>query len=85
MNRILLSAVLTLMALAVPGCIYVSNPPERTVVRETRVVAPASRTVITNLPPGYRVRPYRGVTYYEVDNVYYRAQPGGYLIVDRPW
>jgi hypothetical protein len=54
-------------------------------VQETRYVAPARQTVITTLPPNYRVRVYRGQTYYVYDNVYYRAHPGGYAVVDRPW
>jgi len=78
-------AALALVALTASGCIYVSAPPQRTVVHETRVVGPARETVITTLPPGYRVRVYRGVTYYEYNNVYYRAHPRGYVIVQRRW
>jgi hypothetical protein len=73
------------MALTDSGCIYVSAPPQRTVVHETRVVAPVQETVVTTLPPGYRVRVFRGAKYYEYDNVYYRAHPRGYMIVARPW
>lgn len=45
-----------------------------------------TRTV-TRLPTGYRTREYRGVTYYEVDNVVYRRSTDGraYTVVDRPW
>jgi hypothetical protein len=78
-------AALALMAVALSGCIYVSTPPQRTVVQETRYVAPARETVITTLPPNYRVRVYRGTTYYVHGNVYYRAHPRGYVIVRRPW
>lgn len=76
--------VVALMALASSGCIYVSAPPRRTVVQETRIVAPRE-TVITTLPPYYRARVYRGTKYYEYNNVYYRAVPRGYVIVERPW
>jgi hypothetical protein len=79
-------AALALAALAPPGCIYVSAPPpQRTIVQETRYVSPPRETVITTLPPNYRVRVYRGTTYYVRDNVYYRAHPRGYVIVRRPW
>jgi hypothetical protein len=63
----------------------ISTPPQRTVVQETRYIAPARQTVVTTLPPNYRVRAYRGQTYYVYNNVYYRAHPGGYVVVDRPW
>lgn len=79
------AAVLTLISLAVSGCIYVSAPPQRTVVHETRFVAPPQETVVTTLPPGYRIRVFRGASYYEYDNVYYRRHPRGYVIVARPW
>ena len=75
--------VVALMALASSGCIYVSPPPRRTVVQET-IVAPRE-TVITTLPPYYRARVYRGNKYYEYNNIYYRAVPQGYVIVERPW
>jgi hypothetical protein len=76
---------LALVALAPSGCIYVSAPPpQRTIVQETRYVSPAQETVITTLPPNYRVRVYRGTTYYVHDNVYYRAHPRGYVVVPRP-
>lgn len=78
-------AALALAALAPSGCIYVSAPPPRTVVRETRYIGPAQETVITTLPPNYRIRVYRGTTYYVRDNVYYRAHPRGYVIVPQPW
>jgi hypothetical protein len=78
-------AALALLTIAPSGCIYVSTPPQRTVVQETRYVAPARQTVITSLPPNYRVRVYRGQTYYVYDNVYYRAHPRGYVVVNRPW
>jgi hypothetical protein len=78
-------AALALAAIAPSGCIYVSTPPQRTIVRETRYVGPPQETVITRLPPNYRVRVYRGTTYYVYDNVYYRAHPRGYVIVRRPW
>lgn len=84
--RIRLSVVaLALLAMAPSGCIYVSTPPQRTVVQETRYIAPARQTVITTLPSNYRVRVYRGQTYYVYDNVYYRAHPRGYMVVNRPW
>jgi hypothetical protein len=76
--------VVALTALASSGCIYVSAPPRRTVVQETRIVAPRE-TVITTLPPTYRTRVYRGNRYYEYNNVYYRAVPQGYVVVERPW
>ena len=43
----------------------VSTPPQRTVVQETRYIAPARQRVITTLPPNYRVRVYAGkpITY----------------------
>jgi hypothetical protein len=63
----------------------ISTPPQRTVVQETRYIAPARQTVVTTLPPNYRVRAYRGQTYYVYDNVYSRAHPGGYVVVGRPW
>ena len=85
MRRRLCVAALALLSLATSGCIYVSTPPQRTVVRETRYIGPARETVITTLPPNYRVRVYRGQTYYVYDNVYYRAHPRGYVVVDRPW
>ena len=79
-------AALALMApLAPAGCIYVSTPPQRTVVQETRYISPARETVVTTLPPNYRIRVYRGQRYYVYDNVYYRAHPRGYVIVRRPW
>jgi hypothetical protein len=78
-------AALALMALAPSGCIYVSTPPQRTVVQETRYIGPARETVVTTLPRNYRVRVYRGETYYVYDNVYYRAHPRGYVVVGRPW
>lgn len=84
--RIRLSvAALALLAIAPSGCIYVSAPPQRTVVQETRYLAPARETVITSLPPNYRVSVYRGQTYYVYNNVYYRAHPRGYVVVNRPW
>jgi hypothetical protein len=64
---------------------FPDTPPQRTVVQETRYIAPARQTVVTTLPPNYRVRAYRGQTYYVYDNVYYRAHPGGYVVVGRPW
>ncbi len=85
MRRRLSVATLALLALAVSGCIYVSTPPTRTVVQETRYIAPAGQRVVTTLPPNYRVRVYRGTTYYVYDNVYYRAHPRGYTVVQRPW
>ncbi len=79
-------AALALAALALSGCIYVgARPPQRTIVQETRYVGPAQETVITTLPPNYRVRVYRGTTYYVRDNVYYRSHPHGYVLVPRPW
>ncbi len=79
-------AALALAALAPSGCIYVSSrPPERTIVQETRYVGPAQQTVITTLPPNYRVRVYRGTTYYVRGNVYHRSHPGGYVLVPPPW
>lgn len=86
MRKRISAAALALTALAPTGCIYVSAPPpRRTIVQETRYVGPAQTTVVTTLPPGYRVRVYRGTTYYIRDNVYYRAHPGGYVIVPQPW
>jgi hypothetical protein len=85
MRKELSVAALAFVALAPSSCIYVSAPPQRTVVQETRYVAPARETVITALPPNHRVRVYRGTTYYVHDGVYYRARPGGYMIVERPW
>ena len=83
MKTIICLSVLAVIALTNSGCIYVSTPARRTVVQETRVVGP---TVITTLPPGHRIRTYRGVTYYEYDSVYYRTYPrGGYVVVERPW
>ena len=79
------AAAWALMALTVSGCIYVSAPPPRTVVHETRYVAPVQESVVTTLPPGYRIRVFRGARYYEYDNVYYRRHPRGYVIVGRPW
>ena len=79
------AAALALIALTVSGCIYVSAPPPRTVVHETRFVAPVQESVVTTLPPGYRIRVFRGARYYEYDNVYYRRHPRGYVIVGRPW
>lgn len=84
MTRRFSVAALALLALAPSGCIYVSTPPQRTVVQETRYIAPARETVVTTLPPNYRVRVYRGRTYYVYDNVYYRADPRGYVVVERP-
>jgi hypothetical protein len=84
--RIRLSvAALALTAFAPSGCIYVSTPPQRTVVQETRYIGPGQETVVTTLPRNYRVRVYRGQTYYVYDNVYYRAHPRGYVVVGRPW
>lgn len=85
MRRRLCVAALAVIAVAASGCIYVSTPQQRTVVRETRYVGPAQETVITSLPPNYRVRVYGGRTYYVYDNVYYRAHPRGYVVVERPW
>ena len=79
-------AALALMALAPSGCIYVSTPPQRTVVQETRYIAPAptdgSHHIATQLSRPCLARPN---TYYVYDNVYYRAHPGGYVVVGRPW
>ena len=36
-------AALALLALAPSGCIYVSTPPQRTVVQETRYIGSGSR------------------------------------------
>jgi hypothetical protein len=69
MSRYFSVAAVTLMALSTPGCIYVSTPPQRTVVQETRYIGPGQETVITTLPPNYRIRVYRGTTYYVHDNV----------------
>jgi hypothetical protein len=77
-------AALAVMALTTSGCIYVSTPPQRTVVQET-IVAPPRETIITTLPPNYRVRVYRGTRYYVINGVYYRADPRGYVVVRRPW
>jgi hypothetical protein len=86
MRKRISAAALALTALAPAGCIYVSAPPQqRTIVQETRYVSPTRTTVMTTLPPNSRVRVYRGTTYYVVDDVYYRAHPGGYVIVPRPW
>ena len=85
MKTKLSAAAWALMALTVSGCIYVSAPPPRTVVHETRYVAPVQESVVTTLPPGYRIRVFRGARYYEYDNVYYRRHPRGYVIVGRPW
>jgi hypothetical protein len=99
MRRRLCAVALALIALTASGCIYVSTPPQRTVVRETRYIPPPPRTVVretryigppretvvTSLPPSYRVRVYRGRTYYVYNNVYYRAHPRGYVVVERPW
>jgi hypothetical protein len=84
MRRKLSVVALALLALAASGCIYVSTPPQRTGVQETRYIAPDRQTVITTLPPNYRVRVYRGQTYYVYNNVYYRAHPRGYVVVERP-
>jgi hypothetical protein len=84
MRTRLSAAALIMMAIAPSGCIYVSTPSQRTVVQETRYIGPARETVVTSLPPNYRVRVYRGRTYYVYNNVYYRAHPRGYVVVERP-
>lgn len=46
-----------------------------------------SERIVTSLPTGYRTRVYRGESYYEANNVYYRrsADRRGYTVVPRPW
>jgi hypothetical protein len=41
--------------------------------------------VITRLPSGYRTMTYRGNTYYQADNRYYRRNNDHYVIVSSPW
>jgi hypothetical protein len=41
--------------------------------------------VITRLPSGYRTVTYRGNTYYQVEDRYYRRHDNNYAIVSRPW
>ncbi|WP_157461866.1 hypothetical protein [Chitinimonas koreensis] len=48
------------------------------------VVRPSFGTRITILPPGYRTLWYGGLTYYVVDDIYYRREPNGYVVVERP-
>lgn len=41
--------------------------------------------VITRLPRGYRPVTYRGVRYYQVNDVYYQQRGSGYVVVGRPY
>lgn len=41
--------------------------------------------VVRVLPPGYRVRRYRGVAYYDCGGVVYRPHHHGFVVVHRPW
>ena len=40
--------------------------------------------VVTTLPPGHRVEVISGTRYYYHNNVYYRPQGRGYVVVDSP-
>lgn len=82
--------ILPLLALATSGCFsYEGRSTPRTVVVTERPVyqtpVVVERRVVTTLPAGYRMRVYRGNTYYVHRHVYYRSRPGGYFVVDRPW
>jgi hypothetical protein len=75
------------LTLVISGCIVYERRtvPERVVVHETAVSPGPPPRVVTVLPPGYRTRVYRGVTYYYHDGLYYRSYPsGGYVVVERP-
>jgi hypothetical protein len=52
----------------------------------TAVVEPAYRPgyVVTTLPSGYRAEVIGGTRYYYHNNVYYRPQGRGYVVVDSP-
>lgn len=60
-----------------PGHVYRPRPPHY-------VVRPGFGARITVLPPGYRTLWYGGLTYYVVDDIYYRREPNGYVVVERP-
>ena len=83
--KTILSLALLSIALTTSGCLVYERRtvPDRVV--ET-TVSPAPQRVVTVLPAGYRTRVYRGVNYYDYDNVYYRSYPsGGYEVVPSPW
>jgi hypothetical protein len=70
-------------ALTWTGCVT-----EKPVSHDAVVVteAPVTTTrVVTVLPSGYTTTTYRGNTYYTYRNTYYRAVPGGYTVVTRPY
>lgn len=68
------------------GCFsYVRRTPDPVVVTTTSSPVVVQESVVKTLPVGYRTRVYRGTTYYEYDNVYYRSGTGGYAVVRRPW
>lgn len=79
-KSLFLSLALLATGLTVTGCIAIrSREPDRVVT-----VTNSPGYVVRTLPVGYRTVVVRGTTYYSSGNVYYRAQPGGYVVVERP-
>lgn len=87
MKKTVLFSLLAGFALTTSGCFVYERKtvaPDRVVVTETTAPVTTSR-VVTVLPSGYTTTTYRGTTYYTYRNTYYRAVPGGYTVITRPW
>ncbi|MFH1458077.1 MAG: DUF6515 family protein [Candidatus Omnitrophota bacterium] len=48
------------------------------------VVRPPFGAVVTVLPSRHKTLVFSGITYYYYDDIYYRASPGGYMVVPQP-
>ena len=77
--KYLLSAGLALAVLVTSGCVYRT---ERTTEVSEPVYEPGY--VVKTLPSGYTTTRYGTTVYYRSGDVYYRAHPGGYVVVPAP-
>jgi hypothetical protein len=80
MKLTLLSTAATAVTLLTTGCVVESyNPPP-----PHGQVSYEPGYVINTLPSGYRTEVISGTRYYSHDNVYYRPQGRGYVVVRSP-
>ncbi|BCU79224.1 DUF6515 family protein [Luteolibacter sp. LG18] len=80
MNKIVSLAALTgFGGLMLTSCIVDPAPPQRVVYRDYR-----PGYVVETLPGGYQTEVVGGVQYYHHDNIYYRPQGRGYVVVESP-
>lgn len=79
-NRIFFALSFLATGVLATSCISIrSREPDR-VVTVTR----SPGYVVKTLPAGSRTVVVRGTSYYTSGDVYYRSQPGGYVVVERP-